>query len=39
MGSWMLLERSEEALVNLCQRASIRSTAFTLKRDGTAWPG
>lgn len=39
MGSWMLLERGEEALVRLCQRASIPLECIHVKRDGTrlAW--
>jgi extracellular factor (EF) 3-hydroxypalmitic acid methyl ester biosynthesis protein len=39
MGSWCLIERSEEALVNLCLRASIPRDAISLTKDSTrlAW--
>jgi len=39
MGSWMLLERNEAALVRLCERATIPADSISVKRDGTrlAW--
>jgi extracellular factor (EF) 3-hydroxypalmitic acid methyl ester biosynthesis protein len=39
MGSWRLLERSENAIVDLCQRASIPRDCVRLTRDATglAW--
>jgi hypothetical protein len=39
MGSWMLLERSAEAVVALCQRASIPRDNIHVMRDATglAW--
>jgi extracellular factor (EF) 3-hydroxypalmitic acid methyl ester biosynthesis protein len=39
MGSWHLIERSEDDLVNLCLRASIPRDAISLSKDATrlAW--